>query len=56
VEVPNWAVTILCGLGVIALVLRKMPIVLREFQKVTSAYYDLRDEIARRRRARKRGK
>jgi hypothetical protein len=56
VEVPNWAVTVLCGLGVIALVLRKMPIVLREFQKVAAAYYDLKDEIARRRRARVRRK
>lgn len=48
----DWAVLIGCGLGALVLVLRKVPIVLRECRKVAAAYYDLLDEVDRRRRAR----
>jgi hypothetical protein len=53
VEVLNWPAAIICVLGVLTLVLRRMPLVLRECRKVVAAYYDVLDEVDRRRRARR---
>ncbi|MEU9214888.1 hypothetical protein AB0D27_45430 [Streptomyces sp. NPDC048415] len=43
-------------LGALGMVVSRVPIVLRECRKVAAAYYDLLDEVDRRRRERQRPK
>lgn len=51
-EVPGWALPIALGFGALIVLVRRVPIFLRACQKVVSAWFDLVDEVDRRRRAR----
>lgn len=49
-EIPGWGMLVVAALTAIVLILRRTPAVFREARKVANAYYDLRDDINRRRR------
>ncbi|GAA0654835.1 hypothetical protein GCM10009548_21450 [Streptomyces malaysiensis subsp. malaysiensis] len=49
-EIPGWSMLLVAVLTAIAVILKRTPAVFREARKVANAYYDLRDDITRRRR------